>query len=119
MRFDSTPNNETTVISGDDVTLECVANGNPAPYPITWLQNNTEIITSDGIVINETSLTLYNAQPNDTAIYQCVAMTTRERISAYTYLIVECELIIYEALIIVIVIVIIVIVIVIVVVFSY
>ena len=91
--FDSAPYNETLVTRGNDITISCDVSGNPAPYPIQWLRNDTLITpTNENIVINNGSITLFNAQPNDTAIYQCVAMTTTERISAYTYLIVECEL---------------------------
>ena len=93
LMFDSTPYNETLVTRGNDVNINCDVSGNPAPYPIQWLRNHTLITpTTERIVINDGSITLFNAQPNDTAIYQCVAMTTTERISAYTYLIVECEL---------------------------
>ena len=89
LRFESTPYNQTTVYIGDQVLLECVASGNPAPGPIRWLRNNSEIPTN----VNG-SLTLSNIQPNDTAIYQCVTEINEypfTSIAAYTYLLVQCE----------------------------
>ena len=89
LRFESTPYNQTTVYVGDQVTLECVASGNPAPGLIIWLRNNTEIPTN-----GNSSLTLSNIQPDDTAIYQCVTEINEypfTSIAAYTYLLVHCE----------------------------
>ena len=91
LRFETTPDNETVVYEGGAVTLECVASGNPPPTRTRWFVNNTEI--TEGVSNDGTNLTLSNIEPNDTGIYQCVAENSNETIAAYTYLLVQCELI--------------------------
>ena len=91
LEFTTVPDNETVVPEGANITLNCVADGNPSPGTIRWLRNATEI--SNGPVLE-----LTNVQSSDSGIYQCVAGLDKppfSSITALTYLIVECELLCY------------------------
>ena len=83
--------------------MTCVASGNPAPS-IDWYINGTLMTSRESVTtgLNTTStITLNNVQPNNTGIYQCVAVggvvsgvgvASFNGITSSTYLLVRCKL---------------------------
>ena len=59
----------TVVNEGNDVTLYCVATGNPVPS-ITWIRLSTGEVT---IVSNSNSLVFAAINRNESGLYQCIA----------------------------------------------
>uniref|UniRef100_A0A8C6YIL3 Hemicentin 1 n=1 Tax=Nothoprocta perdicaria TaxID=30464 RepID=A0A8C6YIL3_NOTPE len=62
------------VVAGDSVTLECKAEGNPAPL-LTWLKDGVPVRASDSLRVRAGGkrLELLNASEADTGQYVCVA----------------------------------------------
>lgn len=59
--------------AGQVISLSCVASGDPLPT-IMWLFNDTMIIPSNRVIVNDTFLRVFNTTTSDTGIYTCVAI---------------------------------------------
>ncbi|KRT85842.1 Immunoglobulin, partial [Oryctes borbonicus] len=75
-------------IEGQNVTLDCAANGNPNPI-VTWLKDGVSIDMADldtrfSIVGTTTSLKITNIQEVDTGTYQCRAENKEDSKEAST-----------------------------------
>ncbi|XP_069497466.1 hemicentin-1 isoform X2 [Ambystoma mexicanum] len=66
---------EVVVTRGTNVTLECVAEGNPRPA-LTWLRDGRPLLSGRGVeMLNEGHvLHLINAEVSDTGRYVCIAV---------------------------------------------
>ncbi|KAL4635075.1 hemicentin-1 [Arapaima gigas] len=66
---------DVTVMKGNDVTLECEADGVPRPA-LTWLKDGRPVVSSrDVLVLNESRLLqIRNSKISDTGRYVCVAI---------------------------------------------
>ncbi|XP_063235498.1 titin isoform X2 [Bacillus rossius redtenbacheri] len=78
---------------GDQVVLECCVEGEPRPS-ITWLLNNREIASTDGIQIAEdgkgnVSLTIVKAQPGHKGVYTVRASNVCGEAKCFANLIVK------------------------------
>ncbi|CAG0894859.1 unnamed protein product [Darwinula stevensoni] len=75
----------TVAIEGQNVTLDCVANGSPAPW-ITWLKDGTSLdmanLDSRFVKLGSGSLLIIHVQEADSGTYQCRAYNKEDSIDA-------------------------------------
>lgn len=66
---------DVTVTSGNDISLECMAEGTPWPA-VTWMKDGQPLINGKGIeILNEGRLLqLKNSHVSDTGRYVCIAV---------------------------------------------
>uniref|UniRef100_F6SBH1 Immunoglobulin superfamily DCC subclass member 4 n=1 Tax=Callithrix jacchus TaxID=9483 RepID=F6SBH1_CALJA len=62
----------TTVVSGQIVVMECVASGDPTPL-VSWVRKDGKPISADVVVLGRTNLLIAHAQPRHSGIYLCRA----------------------------------------------
>ncbi|XP_004687571.2 PREDICTED: immunoglobulin superfamily DCC subclass member 4 [Condylura cristata] len=62
----------TTVVSGQSVVMECVASADPTPF-VSWVRQDGKPIATDVIVLGRTNLLISRAQPRHSGIYVCRA----------------------------------------------
>nr|XP_045016545.1 immunoglobulin superfamily DCC subclass member 4 [Jaculus jaculus] len=62
----------TTVVSGQSVVMECVASADPTPF-VSWVRLDGKPISTDVIVLGRTNLLIASAQPRHSGIYVCRA----------------------------------------------
>lgn len=74
-----------SVMSGNDVTMECSANGLPQPT-ITWLKDgrelDLELLDNRYMKTGSGSLTIMNVRPGDEGGYQCRAENTEDSVDS-------------------------------------
>nr|XP_021505257.1 immunoglobulin superfamily DCC subclass member 4 isoform X2 [Meriones unguiculatus]XP_021505262.1 immunoglobulin superfamily DCC subclass member 4 isoform X2 [Meriones unguiculatus] len=68
----------TTVVSGQSVVMECVASADPTPF-VSWVRQDGKPISTDVIVLGRTNLLIASAQPRHSGIYVCRANKPRTR----------------------------------------
>ncbi|XP_054983717.1 immunoglobulin superfamily DCC subclass member 4 isoform X1 [Sorex araneus] len=68
----------TTVVSGQSVVLECVASAHPTPF-VSWVRQDGKPIATDVIVLGRTNLLIRSAQPEHSGVYVCRANKPRTR----------------------------------------
>uniref|UniRef100_A0A8C6WC85 Immunoglobulin superfamily DCC subclass member 4 n=1 Tax=Nannospalax galili TaxID=1026970 RepID=A0A8C6WC85_NANGA len=68
----------TTVVSGQSVVMECVASADPTPF-VSWVRQDGKPISTDVIVLGRTNLLIASAQPWHSGIYVCRANKPRTR----------------------------------------
>ncbi|XP_049633600.1 LOW QUALITY PROTEIN: immunoglobulin superfamily DCC subclass member 4 [Suncus etruscus] len=68
----------TTVVSGQSVVLECVASADPTPF-VSWVRQDGKPIATDVIVLGRTNLLIRSAQPRHSGVYVCRANKPRTR----------------------------------------
>ncbi|XP_066131284.1 immunoglobulin superfamily DCC subclass member 4 [Saccopteryx bilineata] len=68
----------TTVVSGQSVVMECVASADPTPF-VSWVRQDGKPISTDVIVLGRTNLLITSAQPRHSGIYVCRANKPRTR----------------------------------------
>ncbi|XP_042543348.1 immunoglobulin superfamily DCC subclass member 4 isoform X2 [Dipodomys spectabilis] len=62
----------TTVVSGQSVVMECVASADPTPF-VSWVRQDGKPISTDVIVLGRTNLLIAQAQPRHSGVYVCRA----------------------------------------------
>ncbi|KAL0601375.1 Immunoglobulin superfamily DCC subclass member 4 [Plecturocebus cupreus] len=62
----------TTVVSGQSVVMECVASADPTPL-VSWVRKDGKPISADVVVLGRTNLLIASAQPRHSGIYLCRA----------------------------------------------
>ncbi|XP_063508354.1 immunoglobulin superfamily DCC subclass member 4 isoform X7 [Pongo pygmaeus] len=62
----------TTVVSGQSVVMECVASADPTPF-VSWVRQDGKPISTDVIVLGRTNLLIAGAQPRHSGVYVCRA----------------------------------------------
>uniref|UniRef100_A0A2K5RVA4 Immunoglobulin superfamily DCC subclass member 4 n=1 Tax=Cebus imitator TaxID=2715852 RepID=A0A2K5RVA4_CEBIM len=62
----------TTVVSGQIVVMECVVSGDPTPL-VSWIRKDGKPISADVVVLGRTNLLIAHAQPRHSGIYICRA----------------------------------------------
>ncbi|XP_028608177.1 immunoglobulin superfamily DCC subclass member 4 isoform X2 [Grammomys surdaster] len=62
----------TTVVSGQSVVMECVASADPTPF-VSWVRQDGKPISTDVIVLGRTNLLIASAQPRHSGVYVCRA----------------------------------------------
>lgn len=82
---------EDPINAGDSVSLQCSVSKGDSPIAISWLFNNTEIESSDDIVINKaskkvTSLIIDSARASHVGAYTCLAKNAAGANNFTTYL---------------------------------
>ena len=85
-----------TKTEGDNVTLSCVADGNPVPT-ISWTKDGSSIDTSNNSKIsfsaNKTQLSITNVKRTYSGEYRCVAKNSLGNVTSnVATLIVQCKL---------------------------
>ncbi|XP_045678509.1 immunoglobulin superfamily DCC subclass member 4 isoform X3 [Phyllostomus hastatus] len=68
----------TTVVSGQSVVMECVASADPTPF-VSWVRQDGKPISTDVIVLGRTNLLITSAQPRHSGVYVCRANKPRTR----------------------------------------
>ncbi|XP_064426357.1 immunoglobulin superfamily DCC subclass member 4 isoform X3 [Mirounga angustirostris] len=68
----------TTVVSGQSVVMECVASADPTPF-VSWVRQDGKPISTDVIVLGRTNLLISSAQPRHSGVYVCRANKPRTR----------------------------------------
>ncbi|XP_021092723.1 immunoglobulin superfamily DCC subclass member 4 isoform X8 [Heterocephalus glaber] len=68
----------TTVVSGQSVVMECVASADPTPI-VSWVRQDGNPISTDVIVLGRTNLLIASAQPRHSGVYVCRANKPRTR----------------------------------------
>ncbi|XP_036011043.1 immunoglobulin superfamily DCC subclass member 4 isoform X10 [Mus musculus] len=68
----------TTVVSGQSVVMECVASADPTPF-VSWVRQDGKPISTDVIVLGRTNLLIASAQPRHSGVYVCRANKPRTR----------------------------------------
>uniref|UniRef100_A0A8D1MH57 Immunoglobulin superfamily DCC subclass member 4 n=1 Tax=Sus scrofa TaxID=9823 RepID=A0A8D1MH57_PIG len=68
----------TTVVSGQSVVMECVASADPTPI-VSWVRQDGKPISTDVIVLGRTNLLITSAQPRHSGVYVCRANKPRTR----------------------------------------
>ncbi|XP_077905578.1 immunoglobulin superfamily DCC subclass member 4 [Ictidomys tridecemlineatus] len=68
----------TTVVSGQSVVMECVASAYPTPF-VSWVRQDGKPISTDVIVLGRTNLLIASAQPRHSGVYVCRANKPRTR----------------------------------------
>ncbi|XP_063099357.1 immunoglobulin superfamily DCC subclass member 4 isoform X2 [Cavia porcellus] len=68
----------TTVVSGQSVVMECVASADPTPI-VSWARQDGKPIATDVIVLGRTNLLIASAQPRHSGVYVCRANKPRTR----------------------------------------
>ncbi|XP_036294307.1 immunoglobulin superfamily DCC subclass member 4 isoform X1 [Pipistrellus kuhlii] len=68
----------TTVVSGQSVVMECVASADPTPF-VSWVRQDGKPISTDVIVLGRTNLLIASAQPGHSGVYVCRANKPRTR----------------------------------------
>ncbi|ELW62396.1 Immunoglobulin superfamily DCC subclass member 4 [Tupaia chinensis] len=68
----------TTVVSGQSVVMECVASADPTPF-VSWVRQDGKPISTDVIVLGRTNLLIASAQPQHSGVYVCRANKPRTR----------------------------------------
>ncbi|KAM5293073.1 immunoglobulin superfamily DCC subclass member 4 isoform 2-T2 [Ctenodactylus gundi] len=68
----------TTVVSGQSVVMECVASADPTPI-VSWVRQDGKPISTDVIVLGRTNLLIASAQPRHSGVYVCRANKPRTR----------------------------------------
>ncbi|XP_037689603.1 immunoglobulin superfamily DCC subclass member 4 isoform X3 [Choloepus didactylus] len=68
----------TTVVSGQSVVMECVASADPTPF-VSWVRQDGKPISTDVIVLGRTNLLIGSAQPRHSGVYVCRANKPRTR----------------------------------------
>lgn len=71
--FRVAPAEETVVLSGSSVELQCGATGHPLPY-VLWTQDNKPVYERDGLRVTNTSVVISEASFTHSGHYQCLAM---------------------------------------------
>nr|XP_040567965.1 protein sax-3-like [Lepeophtheirus salmonis] len=71
---------DTTALAGDDVLLNCQANGDPYP-DVQWHRQGTDIDINKVKIVNGKGLKLENVHPSDEGVYICEANNIRGSIS--------------------------------------
>jgi len=96
--FISNPRNS-TVIRGQNVTLECEVNGNPAP-DVRWTKDEDAVNLAHArinvsLTGNTSSLTIVSLVQADQGLYRCVANNSISTVTSYPgKLTVQCEFLI-------------------------
>ncbi|XP_060040289.1 LOW QUALITY PROTEIN: immunoglobulin superfamily DCC subclass member 4, partial [Erinaceus europaeus] len=67
----------TTVVSGQSVVMECVASADPTPF-VSWVRQDGKPIATDAVVLG-TNLLVAHAQPHHAGVYVCRANKPRTR----------------------------------------
>ncbi|XP_036160830.1 immunoglobulin superfamily DCC subclass member 4 isoform X4 [Myotis myotis] len=62
----------TTVVSGQSVVMECVASADPTPF-VSWVRQDGKPISTDVIVLGRTNLLIASAHPRHSGVYVCRA----------------------------------------------
>uniref|UniRef100_G1NTS1 Immunoglobulin superfamily DCC subclass member 4 n=1 Tax=Myotis lucifugus TaxID=59463 RepID=G1NTS1_MYOLU len=60
----------TTVVSGQSVVMECVASADPTPF-VSWVRQDGKPISTDVIVLGRTNLLIASAHPRHSGVYVC------------------------------------------------
>ncbi|XP_036865893.2 immunoglobulin superfamily DCC subclass member 4 isoform X1 [Manis javanica] len=68
----------TTVVSGQSVVMECMASADPTPF-VSWVRQDGNPIATDVIVLGRTNLLITSAQPQHSGVYVCRANKPRTR----------------------------------------
>ncbi|XP_029808117.1 immunoglobulin superfamily DCC subclass member 4-like [Suricata suricatta] len=68
----------TTVVSGQSVVMECLASADPTPF-VSWVRQDGKPISTDVIVLGRTNLLISSAQPRHSGVYVCRANKPRTR----------------------------------------
>ncbi|KAK2509083.1 hypothetical protein MC885_003519 [Smutsia gigantea] len=68
----------TTVVSGQSVVMECMASADPTPF-VSWVRQDGKPISTDVIVLGRTNLLITSAQPQHSGVYVCRANKPRTR----------------------------------------
>ncbi|XP_053451374.1 immunoglobulin superfamily DCC subclass member 4 isoform X3 [Nycticebus coucang] len=68
----------TTVVSGQSVVMECVASADPTPL-VSWVRQDGKPISTDVIMLGRTNLLIDSAQPRHSGVYVCRANKPRTR----------------------------------------
>ncbi|XP_051677792.2 immunoglobulin superfamily DCC subclass member 4 [Oryctolagus cuniculus] len=68
----------TTVVSGQSVVMECVASADPTPF-VSWVRQDGKPISTDVVVLGRTNLLIASAQPRHSGVYVCRANKPRTR----------------------------------------
>ncbi|XP_050035352.1 lachesin isoform X2 [Dermacentor andersoni] len=58
--------------TGQNITLECYATGNPTPH-ISWRRENNDLLPTGGAVYRGNILNIFNVSKNDRGTYYCIA----------------------------------------------
>ncbi|XP_028921922.1 immunoglobulin superfamily DCC subclass member 4 isoform X3 [Ornithorhynchus anatinus] len=73
----ATPEN-TTVVAGESVVLECMAAADPPPF-VSWIRQDGKPISTDVVVLGRTNLLIARAQPHHAGTYVCRANKPQTR----------------------------------------
>ncbi|XP_016283732.2 immunoglobulin superfamily DCC subclass member 4 isoform X1 [Monodelphis domestica] len=68
----------TTVVAGQSVVMECMASADPTPF-VSWIRQDGKPISTDVIVLGRTNLLITHTQPHHSGVYVCRANKPRTR----------------------------------------
>uniref|UniRef100_A0A4X2LDD1 Immunoglobulin superfamily DCC subclass member 4 n=1 Tax=Vombatus ursinus TaxID=29139 RepID=A0A4X2LDD1_VOMUR len=68
----------TTVVAGQSVVMECMASADPTPF-VSWIRQDGKPISTDVIVLGRTNLLITRTQPHHSGVYVCRANKPRTR----------------------------------------
>ncbi|NXU84234.1 IGDC4 protein, partial [Xiphorhynchus elegans] len=68
----------TTVVAGESVVLECMAAADPTPF-VSWIRQDGKPISTDVIVLGRTNLLIPSSQPHHSGVYVCRANKPQTR----------------------------------------
>uniref|UniRef100_A0A8C5X9J3 Immunoglobulin superfamily DCC subclass member 4 n=1 Tax=Malurus cyaneus samueli TaxID=2593467 RepID=A0A8C5X9J3_9PASS len=68
----------TTVVAGESVVMECMAAADPTPF-VSWIRQDGKSISTDVIVLGRTNLLIPSSQPHHSGVYVCRANKPQTR----------------------------------------
>ncbi|NXL89055.1 IGDC4 protein, partial [Alectura lathami] len=68
----------TTVVAGESVVMECMAAADPTPF-VSWIRQDGKPISTDVIVLGRTNLLIPSSQPHHSGVYVCRANKPQTR----------------------------------------
>ncbi|XP_071424724.1 immunoglobulin superfamily DCC subclass member 4 isoform X1 [Pithys albifrons albifrons] len=68
----------TTVVAGESVVMECMAAADPIPF-VSWIRQDGKPISTDVIVLGRTNLLIPSSQPHHSGVYVCRANKPQTR----------------------------------------
>ncbi|XP_064014023.1 immunoglobulin superfamily DCC subclass member 4 isoform X1 [Pogoniulus pusillus] len=68
----------TTVVAGESVVLECMAAADPTPF-VSWIRQDGKPVSTDVIVLGRTNLLIPSSQPHHSGVYVCRANKPQTR----------------------------------------
>ncbi|XP_054693193.1 immunoglobulin superfamily DCC subclass member 4 isoform X3 [Grus americana] len=68
----------TTVVAGESVVMECMAAADPTPF-VSWIRQDGKPVSTDVIVLGRTNLLIPSSQPHHSGVYVCRANKPQTR----------------------------------------